>query len=284
MRRVHYAWLAAVAVIGFTSAASAADLPVKAPVYKAPSVVAPSWTGFYIGANAGGGWGNRSVGYAANDRASDFIFTVGGAPPATSFNTSGAIGGLQLGYNWQFNRVWLIGVETDFDWSGIKGSTPNNFTFLNGDPVSAQVDERLKWFGTVRGRLGFLPADNLLAYITGGFAYGRLERTGSLIDPNGMIAQIVPFGVDCTAGMPACFTGASSTAATGWTAGAGFEYRLWEHWSVKAEYLYVDLRGNSVTETATRFNPGITPNPATFNANYNRASFNIGRLGLNWHF
>ena len=269
--------------LGVTSAA-AADLPAKAPIYRAPVAAVPGWTGFYIGANAGGGWGNRSVGYAANDRASDFLFTVAGAPPATSFDMFGAIGGLQLGYNWQLDRIWLVGVETDFDLSGIKGATSNNFTFANTDPVSAPVDERLKWFGTVRARLGYLPADNLLAYITGGFAYGRLDRTGSLIDANGLIAQILPFGVDCAAGMSACFTGASGTTATGWTVGAGFEYRLWEHWSVKAEYLYVDLRGNSVTETATRFNPGITPNPSTLNANYSRASFNIARLGLNWHF
>ena len=98
----------------------AADVAQRLPM-KAPVASTVNWTGFYLGANVGGGWGSRSVDYAANDPATVLLFApapgLGGAPPSTSFKSSGAIGGLQIGYNWQFNRNWLVGVETDFDWS-----------------------------------------------------------------------------------------------------------------------------------------------------------------------
>ena len=117
-------------------------------------------------------------------------------------------------------------------------------------------DERLKWFGTVRGRLGYLPFDNLLTFITGGFAYGRVERTVTMISagPNG-------FGEDTTGGPgfnclivgAPCFAGTSSNTNTGWTIGGGLEYALWGNLTIKAEYLYVSLAGQSVTTAATGF-------------------------------
>ena len=269
MRRLFVVFIAAVSSIALVQIASAAP-------------VAPAWTGFYIGANFGGGWGNRNVDYAANDRASVFAFTLGAQPPATSFETSGALGGVQAGYNWQFNPVWLIGFETDFDWSGMKGSSSNAFLLTNLDPVAAPLDERIKWFGTVRARLGYLPVDNFLVYITGGLAYGRVDRSGSFVTSAGLISQFVPVGFNCGPGV--CFAGSSSSVAAGWTLGGGLEYRLWEHFSLKAEYLYVSLDGKSLTETALQFTPGVTPIPSTFNANYSRTTFNVARLGLNWHF
>lgn len=187
MRRFRCATLAAVAVIGFGSVASAADMPVKAPAYKAPAAVAPSWTGFYVGVNIGGGWGSRSVDYSPNDVVSIFLFDPAGgtgAPPSASFTSSGVIGGLQLGYNWQFNHNWLVGIETDFDWSGIKGSGSSSGLVNGLSPFTASVEERVKWFGTVRARLGYLPMDSLLAYITGGFAYGRVDQSGKYVNSN----------------------------------------------------------------------------------------------------
>ena len=118
MRRFCCAALATVAAIGIASIASAADMPMKAR--PAPVAAIYNWTGFYIGANVGGGWGNRNVDYTANDPATASVFTSGGQPPATSFRTSGLLGGLQLGYNWQEradlarrsrNRFRLVGNE-----------------------------------------------------------------------------------------------------------------------------------------------------------------------------
>jgi outer membrane immunogenic protein len=145
---------------------------------------------------------------------------------------------VQLGYNWQFNNNWLVGIETDFNWSGMKGagsSSPN----LLAPFITATADEQIKWFGTVRARLGYLPMDNLLAYVTGGFAYGRVEHTASYINNSA-----IPFGnvagssFVCNTGAT-CFTGSSSSMATGWTAGTGFEYALWKNLTLKAEYIYM---------------------------------------------
>src|SRR5882757_6157690 len=121
--------LATVATVAFANIASAADLPVKAPAV--PYVAPYSWTGFYIGANLGYGWA----------RASDDL--------GMSSNLNGVIGGGQIGYNWQINNI-VLGVETDFQGSGERASS--NGLFL-GVPVS--VTGRIRYFGTVRGRIGY---------------------------------------------------------------------------------------------------------------------------------
>ena len=106
-------------------AAAAADLPART-YSKAPAMVAEpvnSWTGFYIGANGGYGWKDPTVSYTPNDPAA-LLGTCSGVgrstciPPA-SFNAQGGLAGGQIGYNWQFNPSWLVGVETDFDGPGL---------------------------------------------------------------------------------------------------------------------------------------------------------------------
>lgn len=263
------------------SGALAADMPAKAP-----HVIQQSWNGFYIGANIGYAWGNRGVNSSPNDPASAVLFLpgFGGTPPSQSFTSSGALGGVQLGYNWQFNRNWLVGLETDFDWSGMRGSGSSSGIVGGIDPFTAKVDEQIKWFGTVRARLGYLPTDNLLTYVTGGFAYGRVEHSGSFFN-SGAAYTLVPggaFSVVCAANAT-CFSGSSSSVNVGWTAGAGFEYAIWRNITIKAEYLYVSLGIKSLTETALATNtPGDTP--GSFNANYNRTSFNVARVGVNIRF
>jgi outer membrane immunogenic protein len=283
------AGVAVTAMLGI-GAASAADLPVKAPAYKAPPPLVYSWTGFYVGANIGGGWGRQSVDYLPNDPLATFLFLNGGAPPSSAFTTSGVLGGIQIGYNWQLKGPWLIGVETDFDGSGLKGAGSTGGVFAPYGPqainallpFSAQGQEQIDWFGTVRARLGYLPMDNLLVYATGGFAYGRFEQNGSWVNVGNN-----PFSVGggysfwCMANST-CFAGSSSGMATGWTVGAGFEYSLSQKWSLKGEYLYVSLDSRAFTESALLFAPGELP--ASFNANLSRSDFNVARVGLNYHF
>jgi outer membrane immunogenic protein len=284
MRRFHLAVLTAVASIGFASIASAADMQVKAPAYKAP-IAAPiySWTGFYFGANIGDGWGSRDVNLTANDSAIALFFApaLGGPPPPISFNSSGLIGGMQLGYNWQFNRNWLVGFEADFNWSGIKGSGSSSYVVAGTSPVSESNDERIKWFGTVRTRAGYIPIDNLLLFITGGFAYGKVEHSGTYTNNGtGFTTTIPPFTASC-AGNAVCASGSSSDTATGWTVGGGLEYALWQHFTLKAEYLYVSLDSKSFTETLL-FKSAFTS--SSINAGYSRTNFNVARVGLNYRF
>jgi outer membrane immunogenic protein len=213
----------------------------------------------------------------------------GAAPLSTSFRSSGALGGLQLGYNWQFNGNWLVGVETDFDWSGMKGSSSNTSVIfpppLLAAPFTGTVDEQIKWFGTVRARLGYLPMNNLLTYITGGFAYGRVEQSGSYVNNGVGTLGISEKGssILCPGGGVTCFAGSSSRVATGWTLGGGFEYALWQNVTFKAEYLYVSLSSKSIIETATAVAvAGLTP--ASFNANYSNTNVNVARVGFNYRF
>jgi outer membrane immunogenic protein len=207
--------------------------------------------------------------------------------PPTSIYTPGLIGGLQLGYNFQFNGNWLVGLETDFDGSGMKGS---GSTSQLGGNLNEPITERVDWFGTVRARLGYLPTSNLLAYVTGGFAYGRVEHSGNLnfgpvIFDSISVVGGQTFSVSCT-GPVTCYAGSSSGVDVGWTLGGGLEYALWQQWTIRAEYLYVSLQARSLTESALMLAPGSPPGtlPSSFNANYGRTDFNVVRLGLNYRF
>lgn len=274
MRAFSIAAMAAVASVCLIANGSAADLVVKAP----PPVTS-NWTGWYVGGNIGGGWSHRTANTSPNDPGAATLLSA--VPiPAESFSTSGVLGGVQVGYNYQFNRTWLVGVEADFDWADIKGSTS---TDLAGGLIAASLDERINWFGTVRARVGWLPTPDLLVYGTGGFAYGRVAHSGSYglaVGPSILLVTVPPFSLTCN-GPATCMSGSSHDVVGGWTAGGGLEYRLWEHWSIKAEYLYVRLDRTSVTETAVSFAPGATP--ISWDANFGRG-FNVARVGLNYHF
>jgi len=289
MRRIIAALLAASAIS--ISVANAADLPAKAPVYKAPVVAAPhNWTGFYIGVNGGYGWNDRTVDYTAND-ANILLRTCGGlagstcAPPS-SFNSSGGVAGGQIGYNWQLNTNWLVGVEADFDWSGIKGTGTSNFFTGPAGPATPSTfvtDESVKYFGTVRGRLGFIPTAPLLIYATGGLAYGKVTENSAMNESvGGFGASSGGFGFVCVTG-PNCFVGSSSKVLTGWTVGAGGEYMITNNVTLKAEYLYVDL-GNMDSFNAVATNSTPAPAPSSFSVNTSSVRFSVVRAGLNWKF
>jgi outer membrane immunogenic protein len=297
MRKLLLIGTAFAALIG---PATAADQAVQR-VYKRPVVVAArvySWTGFYVGANGGYGWKDPTVTFTPNDiNAQDATCgnTKGAtcAPP-TSFGIQGRFGGLQAGYNWQFSRQWLAGVETDFDWSDISGTGTSNFFLGNvgsGNPGPANfiVSQDVKWFGTVRARFGYLPTDHLLVYATGGFAYGRINENVVLNGVAGSAAisgvGVVPFAFNCVTG-PNCFLGNSFRTGTGWTAGGGVEYVHWRNVSVKAEYLFVNLGdGDSINvvaqPTAPRFSGFLL---SSFTAAFSRTEFQTIRGGLNWKF
>lgn len=290
MRRIIAALLAASAIS--ISVANAADLPAKAPVYKAPVVAAPhNWTGFYIGVNGGYGWSDRTVDYTPNDAAilrwTCGVFTFYTCPPPASFNSNGAVAGGQIGYNWQLNTNWLVGVEADFDWSGIKGTGISNSITgpagPPGTPTTFVTDESVKYFGTVRGRLGFIPTAPLLIYATGGLAYGKVTENSVMNESTGGFgATFGGFGFLCVAG-PNCFVGSSSKVLTGWTVGAGGEYMITDHVTLKAEYLYVDL-GNMDSFNAVATNSSSAPNPSSFSVNTSSVRFSVVRAGLNWKF
>jgi outer membrane immunogenic protein len=141
--------LSAVGALSLLSAANAADMPVNRPVYKAVPAPVFNWTGFYVGAHIGYGWGDALIdGFAAE--------------PA------GIFGGAQIGYNWQAHGSrWVFGIEADISASDIN------------DTIVGPTTTTLDYFGTVRARLGYAQ-DRALFYITGGFAYGSNSVTALL--------------------------------------------------------------------------------------------------------
>ena len=141
----------ALGVVAGAQGAAAADLSL-APLYKAPPAeIAPvyNWTGFYLGANGGGGWGHSF--WNAN---------------TTGINLSGGQAGGTLGYNRQLGNV-VFGLEGDIDWSGFNGT---NTTV--GCPGGCSTSN--SWLSTVRGRIGY-SFDRVMPYATGGLAVGDIR-------------------------------------------------------------------------------------------------------------
>ena len=275
--------------LGGHSAARAADLPVKAP----PVPAVYSWTGYYIGGSDGYGWrDNRATTFNQADPLVTLV-TCGGvlggtcAPP-TSSSLSGGVFGIQAGYNWQFNSRWVLGVETDINFTSISGSATSGRYNLGLVTAQNNVEQNIEWFGTVRARLGFLATDRFLVYGTGGFAYAQVREgsTVTALTEQGAFGLGSAYGCQAiTNSAPTCFLGDSSRTATGWTAGGGVEYALWDNFTLKAEYLYVNLGRGSVNVVAldnSVFGPGIPK--ASFTAAFDRPDINIVRVGFNYKF
>jgi outer membrane immunogenic protein len=258
-----------------------ADTATKAPPVSAPSY---NWTGFYVGGHTGYGWdGDRRVSYTPNDPAAN-LFTCGGAAggkcvPAATFGISGGLLGIEAGYNWQPTARWVVGVESDFSLTAISGSGTSNF-LLAGGASTFQATENVDWFGTVRGRLGWLAADNFLLCGTGGLAYGHVKTSATLVSQVGNNGSAGAFTFACATA--ACFVGNTSQTLSGYAAGGGAAYAISPNVSLFAEYLYINLGHiNGFNSVALFSGPH---SPSSFAANFSDVIFNVVRIGLNYKF
>lgn len=229
---------------GLAQAADLRPLPYRVP----PPPLAAGWTGFYVGANVGGGW---SVAKSEFDFAGSPVFATASNPLA------GVVGGGQAGYNWQTGPL-VLGVEADIQASGLSGSltAPPCPAALCGVDVSASYTQRMDWFGTVRGRLGYA-TDAWLVYGTAGYAYGNLKTEA------------------------AASAGAVSASARrnefrdGFVVGTGVEFAFAPRWTAKMEYLHLDFGSASTAWTFT----GIPP------LNHHiKIHENVVRGGVNYRF
>jgi outer membrane immunogenic protein len=240
MGRWSGALTAAVSVIAATQIASAADLPLKAPAVPPP----PLWTGFYLGLNLGDSW---SASHDPVNVVNNLKVTAG---PFTNTDPKGVFGGIQGGYNFQWN--WLVlGAEADIQASAAESNRTST------DGVNQLVATRnLRDFGSVRGRVG-AAFDRVLVYGTGGWGFANLERSMVV---NG-VAQLT-----------------GDARENGWVAGGGIEYAIAPSWSVKAEYQYFHFGD---------YNPSgavVPANGITVSANPQNDSFHTVRVGVNYHF
>jgi outer membrane immunogenic protein len=205
-----------------TGIASAADLGGSAPVYKAAPVQTFSWTGCYVGGNAGGIFNNSNITSGP---------TISGAPftdNVSSFNLSGTdfTAGLQYGCNKQVTPNFVFGIDSSFNWSGLSESVAFSHPAGGGRPFAytGTVTQDLNWLSTTRARVGWAQ-DRWMVFAAGGLATGKIKSSYS----------------DFEAGNDRAFFGSDSTTRYGWTIGGGVEYALSENWFVRGEYLYVDL-------------------------------------------
>ena len=250
--------LAGIALVAFASGpALAADLPVRQapPVYSPPPVVVYyNWTGCYLGLNGGYGW--------REDRNVDATIGVISSN-VDSLGASGGFGGGQVGCNYQAGPA-VFGIETDFQGSGISKSFGP--TVLTGPLVGTfNGSDKLKWFGTLRGRLGYA-ADRVLLYVTGGLAYANnsFEFTGvDLVGNN--------------------FTISDSTTKTGYVLGAGVEWAVAGSWTVKAEYQYLSF-GEVGPFTVPVLNAAGLPTGTLATTSSHKADFQTIRIGFNYLF
>jgi outer membrane immunogenic protein len=273
--RLFVAALAACVCVG--TSALAADLP--APIYtKAPVFVDPgyNWSGFYVGGNLGYSWGRSSDTSTLANGAGTALFTSTGGS-----NLDGIVGGGQAGDNWQMQN-WVWGLEADIQGTGEKGErdfncptgvcTPSTIApgfharviLDRGAAVPVSMDQKIDWFGTVRARAGVLLTPKVLLYATGGLAYGEVNTRETI--------------------------GASAFSASdikvGYAVGAGIEGAIGGNWTMKLEYLYVDLgrTSGSFATTIPAFGAGVVANGTLASAFSSRITDNVLRLGLNYRF
>ena len=255
-------------------AASAADMAAR--YTKAPVAVAPAygWTGFYIGVNGGYGWSqDNNNTLSGADTGAGGILSPFGVPQTfagigLAMKSSGALVGGTVGYNWQQGN-YVFGVEADGDWANIKGSSTaiagGGVGFLPAfQRVTVTGTKNLDGLETIRGRIGFLAAPQFLLYATGGLAVGQEKVAIQALGP--------------TFAPPLAAFNSSTRSKGGYTVGAGAEWKFAPQWSVKAEYLYVDL-GNQSSTIAYAY-PGAT-STATLETKHD---YNIARVGLNYQF
>jgi outer membrane immunogenic protein len=308
--------MAGLALASLTGVSYAADMPVKA---RPMPVAIYSWNGFYIGGNAGYSWGRANTDQIDSTAATSTtrcFRTLSTTPPSdevtgptpicsppnsnliqtfpivtattgvagatsSSANVDGFVGGGQIGYNWQ-QGTWLYGLETDLQYSAQRGDsvTCTTATCVAGTAFGS-ASHSIRWFGTFRGRLGYLPTDRILLYVTGGAAYAGIN-SDYISGINGLTLV----------------GGSTSNTRLGWTVGGGVEGAVADRWTVKVEYLYADygsydanlgLSGavttvgpkNFVTSTAGTQTTTVTTLGATTNTS---VTDHIVRVGLNYRW
>lgn len=229
------------------------------PAWSADPVepLAYDWTGPYLGAHAGYGFGDgdaRLDGLGGGNWDPFYPVALGNK----DFSADGFIGGLQAGYNQQMDS-FVFGIETDISFSdvGDKSSEVSPGGYIEQFTYSQEYD--LDWFGTTRLRTGFA-FDRAFIYATGGIAYGEVR---------------VDHDMQFT---PNRYHGSDSSWKIGWTLGGGMEYAVTENMSVTAQYLYFDLADTKSIADSVPLN-------APFQQEF--TSDNTGQIvtiGVNWKF
>ncbi len=250
----------------------------------APPAPLFTWTGLYVGFNMGYTWtASNPITLSTIDL---FDYSLRGFGPPSAAGASGVVEaqldgfffGGQVGYNWQFADRLIVGVEADIQGAGVRGGrgllsvdqAPRGFA-----ATSAKLDRQLEFVGTARGRLGYALTPTLMAYATGGLAYGGANLSGAIsqnLQPGLLLSDTV--------------RNDHFNILTGWTVGAGAEMAFSRNLSGKLEYLYYDLGQLWLADPALHHDNPITRAPVLADATgaHTRYSGHVLRAGLNYRF
>jgi opacity protein-like surface antigen len=275
--RVKFLYGLLASVAAGVGSAVAADMPVRpgpgvAPV--AAPVYVPDWVGFYVGIHGGGGWGHESFEQSEffNENERNFTTPFVFAPDASP---KGGVFGFQFGHNWQWGPV-VGGLEIDFSGADIKEST----TFFSPDQVVRQAppavvvspqnmflfnrDKKIDELASARGRLGYLIFPNLLLYGTAGIGWEHERIRTTVFDA------------------PATFFTASETSEFnqfGWVAGAGLEWKFFNNWMLRGEWLHYDFGRETVPH-----NDVLSRWPFFFDNGNVRTTVDVARAAISYKF
>jgi outer membrane immunogenic protein len=230
------------------------------PYAKAPVATrASTWAGFYIGAHGGYAWGRDPQSYPPE------LFMMSGAS-LTGTNSKGWIAGGQFGHNWQYDRV-VTGLEVDVSAADIMGNTTTSVVAFGPSTITAALDEKVNYLGTVRGRLGWLPTDTVLLYGTAGLAWERFERGQT--------------NTSMTVGVGSYTTReVAPSDRFGWVAGVGGEVMLGSpSWIGRLEYLHYDF-GRVLDESSY----AAAPPPTAVSNTVGRQTIDLVRAGVSYKF
>jgi outer membrane immunogenic protein len=257
--------LSTAAIVGLTGLATAADMPLKAP---AP-VALYDWSGFYIGGVIGGGWSHDDT----SNSALGLIGTLINFPAVQTTTGSAFIGGIEGGDRYQFGKL-VIGWEADMVWGDVGGTSTTTFgpSFIPPGIInfSRTINENVKWTGTATSSVG-IAHDRWLIYGKAGIAWAHLDQTDTTI----VNVPVIPFSTTL-------FTGLGGTDRVGWTVGTGVEWAIWNNWSIKAEYDYIDF-GTKTSSIPTTFLPALGGGAGVSWGNQNTLHVQQAKFGINWH-
>jgi outer membrane immunogenic protein len=239
----------------------AADMPVKAPPHAAAVY---DWTGFYLGAHGGGGWGSKDVSAPS--------FPFGGAvitPAASTNNISGWLAGGQIGYNFQggpglFGGRWVLGGEAQASWSRLTDTVSCSAVVaipgVGVVPLNVNCSSKVDSLGTIAFRFGSA-FDRTFIYSKVGAAWTHDKYQDDVTTP---------------AFAPLSFVG--SETRWGWMVGAGIEYAFGNNWSGKIEYDYLNLGTETVRYSS------VPPAPSAFVDASIKERVQVVKIGVNYRF
>jgi len=238
---------ASLGVLALASPALAADLPYA----KAPPAVASvyDWTGVYVGAFGGGGYGNHNVNNATGQ-------AVPFADFSANYSSTGGVAGGDIGYQWQSGSL-VVGIEGDLAWTGIKGNDSVQFNNGNFPGVGAVDADNLRWTGALIVKAGYA-VDRWMLYFDGGYAFGSIQHTNTPL-----VGPVDTFNV----------------TGNGLTGGGGIAYAVTNNVIAKIDYRYTSFNGYN--------RPGLTTTGLTVNGQlpYSTVStYSVVTLGLDFKF